>query len=57
MFQDNRVLMLYHNKKKNDFHEGKWEGLGGKFEFGETPLQYVRCEVYEESGLSIINPI
>ena len=56
VYQEDRVLMIYRNKKKNDFHEGKWNGLGGKFEIGETPLECVRREVYEESGLSIINP-
>jgi 8-oxo-dGTP diphosphatase len=29
--------MLHRIKKKNDVHEGKWNGLGGKFESGETP--------------------
>jgi len=27
----------YLDKKPNDIHEGKWNGLGGKFEAGETP--------------------
>jgi 8-oxo-dGTP diphosphatase len=30
--QDNRTLMLHRIKKANDMHEGKWNGLGGKFE-------------------------
>jgi 8-oxo-dGTP diphosphatase len=50
-------LNLEHrNKKANDIHEGKWNGLGGKFEAGETPEECVVREVYEESGLSIRNP-
>jgi 8-oxo-dGTP diphosphatase len=28
--KDNKTLMLYRNKKENDYHEGKWNGLGGK---------------------------
>jgi 8-oxo-dGTP diphosphatase len=48
--------MLYRNKKENDFHEGKWNGLGGKFEPGETPEECVIREVKEESGLNIRNP-
>lgn len=48
--------MLYRNKKANDIHEGKWNGLGGKFEPGETPEQCVRREVLEESGLVVENP-
>ena len=48
--------MLHRIKKKNDVHEGKWNGLGGKFEQGETPEQCVIREVKEESGLLIKNP-
>ena len=48
--------MVHRNKKVNDIHEGKWNGLGGKFEPGETPEECVIREVYEESGLSIRNP-
>ena len=51
------LLNLEHrNKKANDIHEGKWNGLGGKFEAGETPEECLIREVYEESGLSIDNP-
>lgn len=55
IFKNNEILMLYRNKKENDVHEGKWNGLGGKLEQGETPLQCVLREVYEESGLRLIN--
>ncbi len=51
-----RTLMVHRNKKVNDIHEGKWNGLGGKFEAGETPEECVIREVREESGLSIRNP-
>jgi len=44
------------NKKANDIHEGKWNGLGGKFEAGETPEECAIRETYEESGLIIHNP-
>jgi 8-oxo-dGTP diphosphatase len=53
---DNKTLMLHRIKKKNDMHEGKWNGLGGKFEQGETPEDCVIREVKEESGLLIKNP-
>ena len=52
----NKTLMLHRIKKKNDVHEGKWNGLGGKFEHGETPEECVIREVKEESGLQIKNP-
>ncbi len=57
ILRDDKVLMLYRNKKEKDVHEGKWNGLGGKVEVGETPLQCVIREVYEESGLRLESPI
>jgi 8-oxo-dGTP diphosphatase len=54
--RENKTLMLYRNKKENDYHEGKWNGLGGKFEPGETPEECAIREVYEESGLIVTNP-
>lgn len=29
-FFKDQVLMIHRNQKENDFHEGKWNGLGGK---------------------------
>lgn len=51
-----RTLMLHRIKKKNDVHEGKWNGLGGKFESGETPEECAIREIKEESGLLMKNP-
>ncbi|MCL4548662.1 MAG: 8-oxo-dGTP diphosphatase [Bacteroidetes bacterium] len=56
VMKDDKTLMLFRNKKKNDVHEGKWNGLGGKFEQGETPEECVIREIKEESGLLIKNP-
>ncbi|MCF6269959.1 MAG: 8-oxo-dGTP diphosphatase [Melioribacteraceae bacterium] len=49
--KDDKTLMLYRNKKENDYHEGKWNGLGGKFELGESPEECAIRELEEESGL------
>ncbi len=54
--RDNQTLMLHRNKKPNDMHKGKWDGLGGKFEAGESPEDCVIREIREESGLEIQNP-
>jgi 8-oxo-dGTP diphosphatase len=51
-----KTLMLHRVKKKNDVHEGKWNGLGGKMEPGETPEECDIREVREESGLVLRNP-
>ena len=48
--------MIHRIKKENDMHMGKWNGLGGKFEPGETPEECAVREVLEESGLKIANP-
>jgi len=50
--KDDKTLMLYRNKKENDYHEGKWNGLGGKFELGESPEECAIRELKEESGLT-----
>ncbi|MEO8355087.1 MAG: 8-oxo-dGTP diphosphatase [Chloroflexota bacterium] len=54
--RDGCTLMLHRNKKPNDIHEGKWNGLGGKFEAGETPEECIKREVQEEAGLVIEHP-
>jgi 8-oxo-dGTP diphosphatase len=46
-----KTLMVHRIKKSNDIHAGKWNGLGGKLEPGETPEECARREIYEESGL------
>lgn len=53
--KNNSTLMIYRNKKKNDYHEGKWNGLGGKFEPGESPEECAIREIEEESGLKVKN--
>ena len=53
---DGRTLMLHRVKRADDIHAGKWNGLGGKFEPGESPEECVVREVREESGLTIENP-
>ena len=46
-------LMLYRNKKKNDMNEGKWMGVGGHIEPGETPGQALVREIKEETNLDV----
>lgn len=54
--RDGQTLMLHRVKKENDVHEGKWNGLGGKFLPGETPEECAVREVFEESGLRAEHP-
>lgn len=53
--QGTQTLMIHRIKKENDMHAGKWNGLGGKFEAGETPEDCATREIQEESGLSSKN--
>jgi len=49
----NSTLMIHRVKKQNDYHEGKWNGLGGKFEAGESPEDCAIREIEEECGLKV----
>ena len=46
-----QFLLLKRDKKANDIHEGKYVGVGGKFEAGETPEACAKREIFEETGL------
>lgn len=47
------VLLLHRTKKPSDPNEGKWIGVGGKLEPGETPEACMRREIAEETGLRV----
>ena len=51
--KDGQTLMLHRTKKENDIHEGKWVGVGGKVENGESPEECAIREVFEETGLKV----
>ena len=55
--KDGAYLMLHRIKKENDENRDKWIGIGGKIEGGESPYDCVMREVYEEAGVSLINPL
>ncbi len=46
-------LMLLRNRKENDENKGKWIGVGGHFEDGESPEECLLREVAEETGLRL----
>ena len=51
--RDDSILMLHRVKKKNDINKGKWIGVGGHFENGESPEECLIREVLEETGLEL----
>ncbi|MDR0959811.1 MAG: 8-oxo-dGTP diphosphatase [Propionibacteriaceae bacterium] len=46
------VLLIHRNRRPEDFHRGKYNGLGGKVEAGENIFAAMRREFFEESGLT-----
>ena len=46
-----RVLLIHRNRRPNDAHLGKYNGLGGKLDAGEDVVACLRREIREESGL------
>ena len=50
--KDGKWLMLYRNKKKNDINAGKYIGVGGHVEDGESPDE---CIVREDRKSTRLN--
>lgn len=53
--KEGKWLMLHRNKKKEDINKGKWIGVGGHFEAGESPEDCLYREVFEETGLHVLS--
>ena len=51
--KDDAYLMLHRVTKKNDENHDKWIGVGGHFEFQESPEDCLLREVKEETGLTL----
>lgn len=50
IFKNGKALLQL---AKRGISEGKWNAVGGKVEHGETPLECVKREVLEETGLAL----
>ena len=51
--KNNCYLLLFRNKKKNDYNHDKWIGVGGHLEKDETIDQAAIREIKEETGLDV----
>ena len=40
--KDDKYMMLHRVSKKNDVNKDKWIGIGGHFEEGESPEEYLK---------------
>lgn len=49
--KDGKVLMMHRNKKANDVHLNKYNGLGGKLERSESKVKGMLREVKEEANV------
>ncbi|MFO0936908.1 MAG: 8-oxo-dGTP diphosphatase [Gemmataceae bacterium] len=46
-----RILMVHRTARPDDFHFGKWNGLGGKLNPNEDIISGIRREIREEAGI------
>jgi 8-oxo-dGTP diphosphatase len=46
-----KVLLI--KKERPEWQKGRWNGIGGKVEANELPLNAMRRELYEETGLNV----
>ena len=53
--KDGKYLMLHRVKKEQDINKDKYIGVGGHFEYGESPDECLMREVKEETGLTLLS--
>ncbi len=51
------VLLVHRNKRPDDLHFGKYNGLGGKLEPAEDIITGMRREIREEAGIDAIDTV
>lgn len=50
---NDKYLMLHRVSKQHDVNAGKWIGVGGHLEDGESPDECMKREVKEETGFTL----
>ncbi len=53
--KDGKYLMMHRVKKQKDINKDKWVGIGGHFEWGESPEECLLREAEEETGLTLVS--
>ena len=46
-----KILLVHRNRRKDDHHFGKYNGLGGKLKPGEDIYRCLQREIFEEAGI------
>jgi 8-oxo-dGTP diphosphatase len=52
-----QVLLVHRNRRPDDTHFGKYNGLGGKLEPGEDIVAGMCREIREEAGIEPVQPL
>jgi 8-oxo-dGTP diphosphatase len=52
-----KTLLVHRNKRQNDQHLGKFNGLGGKMEAGEDIYSCLTREISEEANISCLETV
>lgn len=50
-----QVLLVHRSGRDDDYHIGKYNGLGGKMEAHEDILSCMRREIHEEAGIECLD--
>lgn len=50
-----RVLLIHRDSRQDDYHAGKYNGLGGKVEPNEDVAAGMRREIREEAGIDAVD--
>ena len=50
-----QVLLMHRNKRADDVHYGKYNGLGGKLDRNEDIVSGMRREIREEAGIEALD--
>lgn len=52
-----KTLLVHRNRRDDDQHLGKYNGLGGKMEAGEDVYQCLAREIREEAGIECVEVV
>ena len=52
-----KTLLVHRNKREDDQHLGKYNGLGGKMEPGEDVFECLAREIHEEAGIICVETV